>query len=49
LDEGCPNCNYDVSKKEMLGYITTNFKGMIAITNPKNSWAAKWLHKCEVF
>ncbi len=25
--------------------ITANFKGMIAITNPKNSWAAKWLNK----
>ena len=28
--------------------ITSNFKGMIAIMNPKNSWAAKWLHKSKI-
>ena len=38
--------NYqNLSKKEMMEKITANFKGMIAITNPKNSWAAKWLNK----
>ena len=35
-----------------MSNITQNFKGIIAITNPKNSWAAKWLKKrkinCEV-
>ena len=36
---GCDNCgeqNY-----------TPNFKGIIAIMNPKGSWAAKWLHKSK--
>lgn len=29
----------------MIQNITPNFKGIVAITHPKHSWCAKWLHK----
>ena len=35
----CENCG-NISEDN----ITSNFKGFIAYTDPKNSWAAKWLN-----
>ena len=40
--EGCENCGYE--KRESLQYITSHFKGMIAIMDTKYSWAARWLN-----
>jgi len=45
IDEGCENCGGKWNKTEAIQRVTSNFKGMIAITNPKFSWCAKWLHK----
>ena len=42
--EGCDNCR-DTLNNEILEKITPHFKGIIAITNPKNSWCAKWMDK----
>ena len=41
--EGCDNCG--TSPNEAMDNITPHFKGIIAITNPQYSWAAKWLNK----
>ena len=45
IEEGCENCGGKWNKTEAIQRITSNFKGMIAITNPKFSWCGKWLHK----
>ena len=45
--EGCENCRYD--KKQIDYKITSKFKGIIAITDPKKSWAAKYLGKNNYF
>lgn len=45
--EGCENCEESWNRNEASHKITQNFKGMIAITNPKNSWCARWLKKSE--
>ena len=41
--DGCENCRFP--KNELSEKITSKFKGMIAITDPKKSWAAKYLGK----
>ena len=38
--EGCENCGTDKRDTNF----TTNFKGIIAVTDPIHSWAAKWLN-----
>ena len=38
VERYCENCG-DVNEEN----ITSNFKGFISFTDPKNSWAAKWL------
>ena len=43
LKEGCNNCK--ISKEAMADNITSKFKGMIAITDPRKSWCAKYLDK----
>ena len=43
--EGCDNCSFQ--KTEIVDKITKNFNGIIAITNPKKSWAAKYLSKSK--
>ena len=45
--EGCENCK--ISKNAIEERITGKFKGMIAITDPKRSWAAKYLDKGKYF
>ena len=45
--EGCENCK--ISKNAIEEKITGKFKGMIAITDPKKSWAAKYLDKGKYF
>ena len=37
--EGCENCR--ISKDAIDERITSKFKGIIAITDPKRSWAAR--------
>ncbi len=48
-ESGCENCNADLDVKSnnqfANNYTTTNFKGIMVITNPKFSWAARWNHK----
>lgn len=44
IKEGCDNCK-SIKLTEISDFITPHFKGIIAITNPKYSWAAKWLKK----
>ena len=41
--EGCDNCRW--AGREANDKLTAKFKGMIAITDPKNSWSAKYLKK----
>ncbi|MCQ2821046.1 MAG: hypothetical protein MJ252_27625 [archaeon] len=41
LKEGCNNCGY--TPEEMKEYMTADFMGIMAITNPKKSWCAKYL------
>ena len=41
--EGCENCK--ISKNAIEDKITGKFKGIIAITDPRKSWAAKYLEK----
>ena len=41
--EGCNNCGYKGS--DSVDKLTSKFKGIIAITDPKKSWAAKYLGK----
>ena len=43
--EGCQNCKVDGNV--MVEKLTKNFNGIIAITNPKKSWAAKHLGKSK--
>ena len=43
--EGCNNCGY--KGPEMVDKSTSKFKGIIAITDPKKSWAAKYLGKSK--
>ena len=41
--EGCDNCKF---KGNILNEkLTSKFKGLIAITDPKKSWSAKYLGK----
>ncbi len=47
MDKGCENCHEDWNRQEAYHNITSNFKGIISITNPKYSWAARWLHKSK--
>ena len=47
LEKGCENCHEDWNRQEAYHNITSNFKGIISITNPKYSWAARWLHKSK--
>ena len=42
-DKVCENCG-----EIRDDYLTSHFKGMIAYTDPNNSWAAKWLVKPDV-
>jgi hypothetical protein len=49
MESGCENCIEQWGRSEASLNITPNFKGMIAITNPKYSWAARWLHKSKIF
>ena len=44
--EGCDNCRGN--KNEIMSNITQHFKGVIAITNPRHSWCAKWMNKHEL-
>ena len=41
----CDNCSY--KKNELSEKLTSKFKGMIAITDPKTSWAARYLGKSK--
>ena len=43
--EGCDNCHF--RKSELAEKLTSKFKGIIAITDPKRSWAAKYLGKSK--
>ena len=43
--EGCDNCHF--SKNELSEKLTSKFKGIIAITDPKKSWAARYLGKSK--
>ncbi len=47
LKDGCDNCT-SINLNEISNYITSNFKGMIAITYPQGSWCAKWLNKSNI-
>eukprot|EP00898_Chlorokybus_atmophyticus_P007934 jgi/Chlat1/8141/Chrsp75S07567 len=44
---GCENCPFfkmETDRDRVLECTTPNFTGMIAVTEPDGSWAAKWLH-----
>ena len=41
VKQGCDNCKQ--GKNGIQDRITNKFKGIIAITDPKKSWAAKYL------
>ena len=43
--EGCENCQ--MRKENIDDKITGKFKGIIAITDPKRSWAARYLYKSK--
>ena len=43
--EGCDNCHF--RKNEIEEKLTSKFKGIIAITDPKRSWCAKYLGKSK--
>ena len=43
--ESCDNCNF--RKNEIEEKLTSKFKGIIAITDPKKSWCAKYLGKSK--
>ena len=43
--EGCNNCQ--MSKNALEDKLTGKFKGMIAITDPKSSWAARYLDSTD--
>ena len=43
--EGCNNCR--IAKEAIIDNITGKFKGMIAITDPRRSWCAKYLDKSD--
>ena len=45
--EGCNNCR--IAKEAMIDNITGKFKGMIAITDPRRSWCAKYLDKSDFY
>ena len=45
MKEGCENCG--TKRNEISEKITSKFKGIIAITDPKKSWAAKYLDKSK--
>ena len=45
--EGCENCR--ISKDAIDERITSKFKGIIAITDPKRSWAARYLNKSKKY
>ena len=45
--EGCDNWHY--SKNELNDKTTSKFKGIIAITDPKKSWSAKYLGKSKKY
>ena len=44
--EGCDNCH--LSKTVQDDKLTGKFKGMIAITDPKKSWAARYLDQSKI-
>ena len=44
--EGCENCK--ISRNTIEEKITPKFKGIIAITDPKKSWAARYLNKSKI-
>ena len=46
--DGCDNCMNYFNKNEIMSNITPHFKGLIAISNPKHSWCARWLNKHEL-
>ena len=46
--DGCENCGEDVDKKHYDDFTSTNFEGLIAMLDPRNSWAARW-QKISVF
>ena len=43
--ENCDNCHH--RKNEIEEKLTSKFKGIIAITDPKRSWCAKYLGKSK--
>ena len=45
--EGCDNCRYQ--KTEVSEKTISKFKGIIAITDPKKSWSAKYLEKSKKY
>ena len=44
--EGCENCH--IAKNALDDKLTGKFKGMIAITDTKNSWASRYLDKTDL-
>ena len=46
IKDGCENCKNKQS--ETMSNLTQHFKGVIAITNPRYSWCAKWIHKRNI-
>ena len=44
--EGCDNCH--ISKNALDDNLTGKFKGMIAITDTKHSWASRYLDKTDL-
>eukprot|EP00587_Corethron_hystrix_P010404 CAMPEP_0113304692 /NCGR_PEP_ID=MMETSP0010_2-20120614/4609_1 /TAXON_ID=216773 ORGANISM="Corethron hystrix, Strain 308" /NCGR_SAMPLE_ID=MMETSP0010_2 /ASSEMBLY_ACC=CAM_ASM_000155 /LENGTH=135 /DNA_ID=CAMNT_0000158945 /DNA_START=96 /DNA_END=500 /DNA_ORIENTATION=+ /assembly_acc=CAM_ASM_000155 len=46
-EEGCPNCPFlemAEDQKATNEYTTVFFEGTCAVTDPRSSWAARWLH-----
>lgn len=45
---GCPNCEDVLAMQGSWDTVgettTTNYDGLIAMTNPEQSWVAKWQH-----
>ena len=44
--EGCENSN--IAKNALDDKLTGKFKGMVAITDTKNSWASRYLDKTDL-
>ena len=46
--EGCENCSKNRENKEVIDF-TSDFKGFIAVTDPKKSWVAEYkLHSKDL-